>query len=144
MHAEMFSHFTSCLYMDWLKYLIYTYCCFALLAISSRCNVSLFFSLHTNMENGCLSSYVNPSHSFARDGDVLLSVNVVSKLDALWESVNQLVSVMVSNPASPFVNEESVQDDDSGEFDLSLSPSGESNLPTSRDESLTSTELSPF
>ena len=50
---------------------------------------------------------------------------------------------MVSNPVTPFVDEESLLDDDPGQFDQSLSLSGKSNLPTSRNESLTFPELLP-
>ena len=59
-----------------------------------------------------------PSHSLARGGDnVSPSVNIVSKLDALTESVNRLVGVMVPDPATSFVDEESLPNDDPGEFD---------------------------
>ena len=48
---------------------------------------------------------------------------------------------MVSDPATPFVDEEISLADDPGEFDPSLSLSGNGNLPTSRNEGLASTEL---
>ena len=86
----------------------------------------------------------DPSHSLARGGDnVSPSVNIASKLDALTESVNRLVGVMVPDPATSFVDEESLLDDDPGEFDPSLSLSGDGNLQTSRNEGLASTELLP-
>ena len=85
-----------------------------------------------------------PSHSFERGGDNdSFSVNMVSKLDPLVESFNRLVGVMVSYLATPFVDEESLPDDDPVEFDKSLSLSRKSNLPTSRNESLTFPELLP-
>lgn len=53
-----------------------------------------------------------PSHSLAKGGNLSPSFNIVSKLNALAEFVNRLVGVMVSNPATPFVDEESLLDDD--------------------------------
>ena len=47
-------------------------------------------------------------------------VNIVSKLDALVESVNLLDGVRVSDPATPFDDKESLLDDDPAEFDPSL------------------------
>ena len=86
----------------------------------------------------------DPSHSLARGGDdISPSVNILSKLDVLTESVNRLVGVMVPDPATSFVDEESLLDDDPCEFDPSLSLSGDGDLQTSRNEGLASTELLP-
>ena len=86
----------------------------------------------------------DPSHFLARDGDkVSPPVNIESKLDTLTESVNRLVGVMVPDPATSFVDEESLLDDDPGEFDPSLSLRDDGNLQTSRNEGLVSTELLP-